>query len=174
MSNLYNQFCACVAGLLAIAAPAYAQHPVLSQVSSLSAPAPTSPLIAFGEGWTPLVAGGDGAKFARAVGDDPRLGEAPQLVAVARQWGNGRILCTNHPFTDNIAVGQWGCPGDPAVNTPRHAVTGRPGPPLEIPAHKAKDAPPWRTRLSCVWRGLLFATTLEIAGTGLEPATSGL
>ena len=103
LSNLYNQFCACVAGLLAMASPALAQHPVLSQVSSLSAPAPTSPLIAFGEGWTPLVAGGDGAKFARAVGDDPRLGEAPQLVAVARQWGNGRILCTNHPFTDNIA-----------------------------------------------------------------------
>ena len=45
------------------------------------------------------------------------------------------------------------------VKTPRLAATARPGPPLEIPAHKAKDAPSWRTRLSCVWRGLPFPTT---------------
>ena len=48
------------------------------------------------------------------------------------------------------------------VKTPRHRVTGHPGPPLETAAQKAKDAPSWRTRLSCVWRGLLFATTLEV------------
>ena len=32
-------------------------------------------------------------------------------------------------------------PGDPVVKTPRHRGTDRPGPPLEIAAHKAKDAP---------------------------------
>jgi hypothetical protein len=48
------------------------------------------------------------------------------------------------------------------VKTPRHRGTNRPGPPLENAAHKAKDAPSLRTRLSCVWRGLLFATTLEV------------
>ena len=75
------------------------QHPVLSQVSSLSAPVPTSPLIAIGAAWTPLVAGGNGSMFHRADGDDPRLGSAPQLVAVAREWGAGRIICTSRAFT---------------------------------------------------------------------------
>ena len=36
------------------------------------------------------------------------------------------------------------------------------GPPLEIPVRKAKGARSWRTRLSCLWRVLLFATTLEV------------
>lgn len=92
-----------VVALLAMASPALAQHPVLSQVSSLSAPAPTSPVLGIGAEWTPLVAGGDGARFRRADGDDPRLGAAPQLVAVARQWGNGRIICTSSAFTENTA-----------------------------------------------------------------------
>ncbi len=92
-----------IACTIADESAAIAQHPVLSQVSSLSAPVPASPVLAYGEGWTPLVSGGNGARFHRADGDDPRLGDAPQLVAVARQWGNGRILCTNHPFTDNVA-----------------------------------------------------------------------
>jgi hypothetical protein len=48
------------------------------------------------------------------------------------------------------------------VKTPRHRRTNRPGPRLENAAKKAKDAPSLRTRLSCVWRGLLFATTLEV------------
>jgi hypothetical protein len=34
-----------------------------------------------------------------------------------------------------------GEPGDPAVKTPRHRVTGRRGPPLENAAQKANDAP---------------------------------
>jgi hypothetical protein len=59
-----------------------------------------------------------------------------------------------------------GEPGDPAVKYPRHRATCRSGPPLENAAHKAKDAPSWRTRLSCVWRGLLFATTLEVGRAG--------
>jgi hypothetical protein len=63
-----------------------------------------------------------------------------------------------------------GKPGDPVVKSPRQRAIAHPGPPLENAAQKAKDAPSslitvnWirRTRLSCVWRGLLFATTFEV------------
>jgi hypothetical protein len=101
--SICNVLRSSVVAVLAIAGPALAQHPVLSQVSSLSAPPPSSPKLAIGSEWTPLVAGGDGARFNRADGDDPRLGAAPQLVAAARQWGNGRIICTTAAFTDNTA-----------------------------------------------------------------------
>jgi len=46
-------------------------------------------------------------------------------------------------------VGQWGCLGDPPLKTARHAMTARPGPPLENPAHEANRAPP---RLRSGWR----------------------
>jgi YD repeat-containing protein len=98
-------FVALLPALLAAPAAQGQQHPVLSQVSSLSAPVPTSPLIAVGAAWTPLVAGGNGAIFHRADGDDPRLGYAPQLVAVAREWGKGRIVCASRAFTTATAVG---------------------------------------------------------------------
>jgi hypothetical protein len=41
--------------------------------------------------------------FHRAEGDDPRLGTAPQLVAVAREWGQGRIICASRAFTTPTA-----------------------------------------------------------------------
>lgn len=91
-----------LASLAARAAHAQ-QHPVLSQVSSLSATGSTSALIAFGSEWEPLVAGGDSTRYWRADGDEPMLGTAPQLVAVARRWGKGRILCTSRAFTTGAA-----------------------------------------------------------------------
>ena len=60
------------------------------------------------------------------------------------------------------------------VKTSRHRGPNRPGPPLEIAAQKAKDAPSWRTRLSCVWRGLLFAAPLEIEVAALVDRVRGV
>lgn len=90
---------------LAVARPAEArqQHPVLSQVQSLTAAGSTSALIAFGPGWDALVAGGDSTRYWRADGDEPMLGTAPQLVAVARPWGKGRILVASRAFTAGSA-----------------------------------------------------------------------
>lgn len=82
------------------------QHPVLAQVTALQAPASTSALIAFGSEWTPLVAGGEQTTFARASGDDPIVGKAPQLVAVARAWGKGRIVVASRAFTQGAASTQ--------------------------------------------------------------------
>ena len=92
-----------VVAFIASTVVARADHPTLQSVTSLTAAAPSSALIAFGSAWTPLVAGGDGTRFWRADGDEPFLGTAPQLVAVARQWGKGRILCTSRAFTTNAA-----------------------------------------------------------------------
>ena len=64
------------------------------------------------------------------------------------------------------SVGQRGA-GRPRGEVPETPRDLTPGPLLENAAQKAKDVPfvssfvIWirRTRLSCVWRGLLFATT---------------
>ena len=92
---------------------------------------------------------------------------APEPGGSDRSSGPDPLL-TRHPPAER--------PGETFGPSGRSAgVSGRPGgedcetrgdrppwPTLEFPANKAKDAPSWRTRLSCVWRGLLFATTLEV------------
>ena len=102
-SKIFRWIAPMVLGLL-VSAGARAQHyPVLTQVTALSGSGSTSALIAFGAEWTPLVAGGEQTTFARAYGDDPILGDAPQLVAVARTWGQGRILVASRAFTESAA-----------------------------------------------------------------------
>ena len=89
-------------------------------------------------------------------------------------WKNQTALCerSHHPrvtLRNGSGPNQRGA-GRPVGEDSKTPRPARSGPPLEIPVHKAKDAPSslitviWirRTRLSCVWRGLLFATPLEV------------
>ena len=123
----------------------------------------------------------------RSSGPDPVLTRHPSAERPKAEWC-GRLSA--HP------VGQWGCPGDPAVKTARHAVTARPGPPPRNPCAESErralveDASLVRLARAAVRnhssvpfppsaeskepRSQATEVLREVAGTGLEPATSGL